>query len=59
MTVLAVSAPDIGLADYPCEVCGRYPSVGEVASESIEDGVETVTGYSVCEEHIPPGLEER
>ena len=48
---------DIGLADFPCTDCGTFPSVGWVISESIEDGIETLTGYSVCESHIPEGLE--
>ena len=48
---------DIGLADFPCHDCGAFPSVGWCVREDIEDGIETLTGYSVCEAHVPAGFE--
>lgn len=44
------------IRDFPCRECGQ-PSVGWCVSETEEDGMETLTGWSCCEAHIPEGLE--
>lgn len=45
------------LADFPCEVCSA-PSVGWMVTEDVAaNGDDLYDCVSVCESHIPEGLE--